>query len=860
MKSHCEKCNQTYEVAEGMELRCPWCPSKDEKNLPKVPKMIGKYEILEQIGVGGMGVVYRARHIELNNTVALKVMIAGEHASEETLLRFQREARSAAALHHPNIAPVFDVGQVEPLYYIVMEHVDGKNLDQRAKDTLTPEDAARITRDVARALAYAHERNIVHRDVKPGNILVDREGNAKLVDFGLAKSLIDDKTLTRTGEIIGTASYMPPEQVSGSMRAVDDKSDIYSLGTVLYELLSGRAAYAAETLIMTIRQIEEATPIPPSKLNRTVPRELETICLKAMAREKSRRYETAAEFADDLDRFLKGEPIAARRSSLLYRSRKLIQQQPAISTAAAMSILLISITAALLLRENSEPPPPEPNKQELLQKALPHLETARYEMEKADRYSAEARRERRKVLETAIVELDTAIEIYPEFASAFFYRGTARKGLAKLDLAREDFDRAIQLDPRHGEAYYARIQLSLKSLRQKRLRTSFKSSPDGEILARKRVDIEKDISILGTLPLRPELALAAEAGLASAFDEWPSALKLSEKALEHNRAFADAYVIRASVWKQKAILQQRDSKEMLERAIEDCNKAIRSEVNNTEAYRIRAEIYLVLEQYENSIKDLQEMKSIAPDEAQTYIDRATVLAMDPIPIRSRGQIRADLDRAIALDPTNPNARFLRAIQIVTRPDTDDKFRKARKDLDVALRSDPDFFTALIFRMICHHSLHDEVALKRDEAKMEKLLKPFKSEDEKGIQRRIRAYVKLLSLEFNIARPRSLSRDAEQLLKLKQYKKAEKVYREVLERLDDPKEKISTYERKGLRAVAHYNIACIASLSGKPRRGLLSLRQALKAGYKDWNFLLSDPDLEPVRKLPGFPPLLDRYRD
>ena len=164
MNSNCKHCGQTYEVPEGRTPQCPWCPPDEGKNLPKIPKQIGKYEILNQIGAGGMGVVYRARHVELKNTVALKVMVAGEHASEETLLRFQREARSAAALHHPNIAPVFDVGKEEPLYYIIMEYVDGENLDQRARKKISPEEAARITLDVV-----AHHPNTGGRNRINGN-------------------------------------------------------------------------------------------------------------------------------------------------------------------------------------------------------------------------------------------------------------------------------------------------------------------------------------------------------------------------------------------------------------------------------------------------------------------------------------------------------------------------------------------------------------------------------------------------------------------------------------------------------------------------------------------------------------------
>ena len=859
MNAQCDKCHQKYDVPDGMDPQCPWCPSPAEKKLPKIPRQIGKYEILEQIGVGGMGVVYRARHTELKNTVALKVMVAGEHASEETLLRFQREARSAAALHHPNIAPVFDVGQVEPLYYIVMEYVEGKNLDQRSLEESDPKEAARIARDVARALAYAHERNIVHRDVKPGNILVDQEGNAKLVDFGLAKSLLDDKTLTRTGEIIGTASYMPPEQVIGSMKEVDERSDIYSLGTVLYELLSGQPAYAADTLIMTIRLIEESTPSPLVELDKNVPRELETICFKAMAREKSRRYQTAAEFADDLDRFLNGEPIAARRSGFFHRTTRWVRRQPALSTAMAMSFLFVAIATGLLLGGN----PPGINRQDQLKRALPHLESARHEIEKAARYTARARSERRDVLKKAVAELDAAIAIYPEYADAFYYRGAARIALAKPGLARKDIDEAIRLDPNHAEAYYARIQLRLKSLRQKRLLGTLQTSPDIELQEQERSRIKKDISFLQGLSGRPELALTAEAALENFFDQGTRAMTLSNQALKHNRAFADALVIRASTWQRKALFEEKESGIALERALKDCDLAILSEVNNVEAYRVRAEVYLALGQYDDAIGDLEEMKAIAPEEIQTYIDRVLVLNKDPKPVRSRDQIRADLDRAVQLDPVNPNTRFLRAVHIINTPKSEDKFRQARKDLDVALRSDPEYFPALIVRMICHSALNDEKALERDKDKMRELLASFSAEEIARIRNKILEYVKLRTRYVKLPPTVLMSRDASQYLELGEFRKAGKEYRRILRRLTDPdisgKEGIPGKDRERLRQVAHYNLACIHSLSGRPENGLVSLRNALEAGYRDFDHIRSDDDLEEVRNLPEFSPLLDRFR-
>ncbi len=570
---------------------------------------------------------------------------------------------------------------------------------------------------------------------------------------------------------------------------------------------------------------------------------------------------TAKDFGDDLDRFLKGEPIEARRNSIAYRTTKWIRKWPALSTAAAMSLLLIAITA-LLLAQPTPGPTPEERDKVLLQKALPHLETAQYELEKASRYTSNARQERRSVLEKAVGELNTAIELFPRYADAFFYRGMARKSLARPDLAQKDFTEAIRLDSTHAEAYYARIQLQLKQVLQKRLRTPIQTSPDAKILEQRRVEIGKDITILKKLSTRPELALTAEAGLNAIFDQWEAALSLAEKAIEKNRAFSDAYVIRAVIRKARALLVQNNVDQLLALALEDCDAAIRSEVNNTEAYRVRAGIHLLLDQYEEAINDLNEMESISPQEAQTYIDRAIVLEGDPIPVRSRKQIRIDLDRAIEIESDNPHARFLRASQTIMTPGTEDKFRKARKDLDVALRSDPDFFTALIFRMICHHSLKDDPSFARDEEKLEKLL-PGISEDPELIKKQIRGYVRILALQFKVPKARAIFRDAGDLLKLKRYPEAKECYLDVIEELlvSDSQEgrRIPPAERKNLRQVSHYNIACIESLAGNSRKGLLSLRNAFKAGFNDWNHLYFDPDLEEVRKDPEFQALVDHFR-
>jgi WD40 repeat protein len=307
--------------------------------LPCVPG----YQIIEELGRGGMGVVYWAWQVGLNRTVALKMILAGAHAGPEELARFRTEAEAAARLQHPHLIQIHDIGEHEERPYISLEYVDGGSLAAAIKGTPWPAGrAAQLMEILARAVEHAHRQGIVHRDLKPANVLLTKDGQPKITDFGLAKLLVGGGgTLTETGAIMGTPSYMAPEQAAGQNKEIGPATDVYALGAILYELLTGRPPFKAATAIETLHQVVHNEPVPPRGLQPGLPRDLETICLKAAAKLPARRYATARELADDLRRFLKDEPILARPAGMVERALKWIRRRPAAAGLVAIATLLL---------------------------------------------------------------------------------------------------------------------------------------------------------------------------------------------------------------------------------------------------------------------------------------------------------------------------------------------------------------------------------------------------------------------------------------------------------------------------------------------------------------------------------------
>jgi tetratricopeptide (TPR) repeat protein len=363
----------------GKEPPIPADPDSSGRSAAGAPAVAG-YEILGELGRGAMGVVYRARQVGLNRLVALKMILAGDHAGPQELARFRREAEAVARLRHPHIVQIHEVGEQGGLPYFSLEYVEGGSLAHRLAGAPQPAgQAAQFLETLARAMHHAHQRGIIHRDLKPANILLAGDGvggggvvedndagappathhspltthQPKITDFGLAKRLDVAGGQTQSGAVVGTPSYMAPEQALGQSQAIGPATDVYALGAILYELLTGRPPFRAATVLDTLEQVRGQDPVPPRGLQPKVPRDLETICLKCLSKASERRYPTAEELADDLHRWLAGEPIRARPVGKMERAWRWCRRNPLVAGLTAVVILLLaaatSTTAALAI-------------------------------------------------------------------------------------------------------------------------------------------------------------------------------------------------------------------------------------------------------------------------------------------------------------------------------------------------------------------------------------------------------------------------------------------------------------------------------------------------------------------------------
>ncbi|HZW30437.1 MAG TPA: protein kinase [Isosphaeraceae bacterium] len=398
-------------VAEGpdaeptMPEAAPWAGSR---------WLVPGYRVMGELGRGGMGTVYKAWQVRLKRVVALKVIRTDAYADPGAAARFQAEAEAAARLQHPNLVPVFEIGEHEGMGYLVLEYVAGGGLDRRLAGALQdPRDAARLLETLARAIHSAHQQGIIHRDLKPANVLLTTDGIPKITDFGLAKLVERSEGLTQTGEILGTPSYMAPEQVRGLSDQITAATDVYSLGAILYESLTGRPPFKGTTPLSTLEQVSSQEPLSPSKLQRHLPRDLETICLKSLEKEPQRRYPTALALAEDLRRFLRGEPILARPTPAWERAWKWVQRRPwaaaALSLVVFLLLLLLGGAGYYNARLRDQTHVAQLNAGKAIEQrnlALKVLDQLVYEVQKKLAPTPATRSLRRGLLDTAIAGLD----------------------------------------------------------------------------------------------------------------------------------------------------------------------------------------------------------------------------------------------------------------------------------------------------------------------------------------------------------------------------------------------------------------------------------------------------------------------
>lgn len=355
--------HQAPEILRGTaaELDCAHAdamPTVAERGRPMnffvaAGQQFGEYELLAEVARGGMGVVYRARQTALDRVVALKMILAGRLANADDVSRFLAEAGSAAKLRHPNIVPVHDVGNCNGQHYFTMDYIEGISLDQKiAQGPLPGKVAARYVRTLADAVDHAHKQGILHRDLKPSNVLVDANDEPHITDFGLAKRLgpgTEDAGQTRTGAILGTPSYMAPEQAQGKTDLLGPAADVYSLGAILYELITGRPPFRAETPLDTVMQVIDHQPVPPRLLNPKIDHDLETICLKCLEKTIDMRYASAAELGDDLQRYLDGDSINARSFNMIDRLAHILERDTHTADFSTWSsmVLLMAVGVGL---------------------------------------------------------------------------------------------------------------------------------------------------------------------------------------------------------------------------------------------------------------------------------------------------------------------------------------------------------------------------------------------------------------------------------------------------------------------------------------------------------------------------------
>ncbi|MCI0343468.1 MAG: protein kinase [Planctomycetales bacterium] len=635
---------------------------------------VGAYTVVGEIGRGGMAVVYRARQAGLERDVALKVLHEGPEGgapARDRVERFLREARAAAKLSHPNIVPVHEVGESGGLRYFAMEFVPGRGLDQAIREeTLDWRRATAIVRDVARAIHYAHGQGIIHRDLKPANILLQPEGaglRPRVTDFGLAR-LEGASGLTREGTAIGTPQYMAPEQAAGDHRAVGPATDVYALGAVLYECLTGRPPAVGETVLEILKSVQVDEPPSVRHYRNDVPADLGTVVEKALRKDFRERYPSAEDLAGDLDRVLEGAPISARPLGTLGRAWRGARRHP-VAVAGGVALLLGSLALAAGLTTAGKA------KKEMARVRSASAEEVAHAA--AAGRSAEARREARPAYERACARLsfaekarrsgdaaaaraalaeaiaaaDEALGKAPGYPECLLTRARARALVGDPTGALSDYDAAVREDRDLADAYYERARLRFDRAFTRQTGSGIQGGPE---VAAIHADLER-LSALGT---REERALAARAMLLLLAWDFDGALEALDRALAADRYFADAYALRAAARIGRGHMESgegnvRGGRSRFKEALADYGRAVEYGADPDSILAGRSEANLLLGHGREALADAERLVALDPGDPARLLHRARVHQARG----NRESARRDLEEARRLGGDSPEIRL-----------------------------------------------------------------------------------------------------------------------------------------------------------------------------------------------------------